>query len=98
MVGITLAVLRVLRRVNMIRTLAKKLLLATAVVMFAASAQAQVWVQGSPGWNARAICAYRYATSTKRAGDPRWKQIARRGYIALACQCPRGRSLAGELG
>jgi hypothetical protein len=64
----------------MITTLAKKLLLATAVVMFAASLQAQVRVQGSPGWNARSNCAYRYFMSTKRAGDPRWKRIAGRGY------------------
>jgi hypothetical protein len=61
------------------KTDVKKLLLTTAVVMFAlpTSMQAQV---GSPGWNARFNCARQVYASQKRAGDPRWKRLASRGY------------------
>jgi hypothetical protein len=39
---------------------------------------AQVWVPGSPAWNARAACARQVYRAQIAAGDPRWQRQAAR--------------------
>ena len=56
----------------------KKLLLAgTTVLLIATStAQAKVWIRGSPEWYARYNCAWHFQQTQIRAGDPRWRRMA----------------------
>ena len=58
----------------------KKLLL-TGIALFlvTGTAQARVWIPGSPEWNARYNCARQFQRARIQAGDSRWRRMIAMG-------------------
>jgi len=58
-------------------TLLKPLAIAALLIatQMATSAQAKVWIVGSPEWNTRLNCVRSYNHVQMRAGDPRWQRM-----------------------